>query len=239
MKTFLSIVIPLYNEETLIIDVLKKIESVNFPSFIDDFEIVIVDDYSTDSSHKHVQDYISNKTNFHLYKHEKNQGKGAAVRTGFSHANGNILLIQDADLELTPTDIPSMLIVMNELNVEFVNGSRYLSGISRPLASYKRYLANSFFTFLTSIIVDVKLTDMACGYKLIHRNLLNEITLKENRFGFEAEIILKALRIKRNNIAEVPVHYFPRNSGDGKKLQNFDGFKILWTIIKFGLLRLR
>ncbi|MBK6283996.1 MAG: hypothetical protein IPF54_16280 [Draconibacterium sp.] len=128
---------------------------------------------------------------------------------------------------------------MKDLNVQFINGSRYLPGIARPLASYKRYWGNRLFTNLTSVVINVKLTDMACGYKLIHRNLYEKIDLKENRFGFEAELIIKALRIKRNNVAEVPVKYFPRNAGEGKKLNNIDAFKILWTIFKYGVLRFK
>lgn len=168
---------------------------------------------------------------------KKNQGKGAAIRTGIKEAKGNIFLIQDSDLELRPTDIPSMIQCMQELNVEFVNCSRYLAGVNRPLSSYKRYLGNRIFTSLTAIVINVKITDMACGYKLIHKNLYEKMQLRENRFGFEAELIIKALRIKKNNIVEVPVHYFPRNEGEGKKFRTTDAFKILWTIIKFGLFR--
>jgi len=144
-------------------------------------------------------------------------------------------MVQDADLELTPHDIPKMLKVMQELGVEFVNGSRYLHGIVRPLSSYKRYLANRLFTFMVSFLINVKLTDMACGHKLIQRKLYEKLTLKENRFGFEAELIIKALRIKRNNIAEVPVQYFPRHQGEGKKFKTKDAFRLLWVIVKYGL----
>lgn len=234
---FLSIIIPLFNEEHLVLDVLKMIEDVTFPNSVLNYEVIIVDDCSTDSSYTVVQKYIASKSNFKIYRHDVNQGKGAAVRTGVEMANGNIFLIQDADNELRPFDIPPMISCMEELNVEFINGSRYLHGVNRPLSSYKRYMANRFFTFLTAVIIDVKITDMACGYKLVHKNLYDKIQLKENRFGFEAELIIKALRIKKNNIAEVPVKYFPRNEGEGKKLRNSDAFKILWTIIKFGLFR--
>jgi len=116
-----------------------------------------------------------------------------------------------------------------------VNGSRYMPGVLRPLASYRRYLANRLFTFFVSVLIDVKLTDMACGHKLIHRNLLNQITLKENRFGFEAELLLKALKIKKNNIVEVPVRFVPRSSNQGKKLKFKDAFKILITIFRYGV----
>ena len=234
---FLSIIIPLYNEEDLIIELLSQLIDVELPEFVNDREIIIVDDNSTDNSYQRVADFIQDKPTIQLHKHSVNSGKGAAVKTGISKANGDVFLIQDADLELSPKDIPSMLNCMNELNIQFVNGSRYLSGVNRPLASYKRYLANKLFTFFTSILINVHLTDMACGYKLMHRDLYNQLQLKENGFGFEAELILKALRIKRNNIAEVPVQYFPRNKGEGKKLGVLDGVKILWVIIKYGLLR--
>jgi len=142
-------------------------------------------------------------------------------------------------MELSPKDIPRMIDAMNNLKVEFVNGSRYMPGIDRPLHSYWRYFWNKLFTNITSVLINVKLTDMACGYKLVHKNLINQISLKEDRFGFEAELILKAIRIKKNNISEIPVHYYPRNDGEGKKLKNTDGFKIFWTIFKYGVLRLK
>ncbi len=235
----LSIIVPLFNEEKNILIVLNQLAKTEFPLHLESVEIVIVDDHSTDGSFEIVNSYIDDKKEFRLFRHEINKGKGAAVKTGIKNATGDVFLIQDADLELSPTDIPAMVNAMQELNVQFINGSRYLPGIARPLASYKRYWGNRLFTNLTSILINVKLTDMACGYKLIHRDLYNKIELKENRFGFEAELIIKALRIKRNNVAEVPVKYFPRNAGEGKKLSNHDAFKILWTIFKYGILRLK
>ena len=235
----LSIIIPLYNEQDDVLVMLNQLIETEFPEHLESVEFVIVDDRSTDNSFNVVKEFISGKENFHLLKHEENKGKGAAVKTGISHAKGDVYLIQDADLELSPSDIPGMVNAMKELNVEFINGSRYLPGVSRPLASFKRYWGNRLFTNLTSILINVKLTDMACGYKLVHKNLFNQINLKENRFGFEAELIIKALRIKRNNVAEVPVKYFPRNAGEGKKLNNMDAFKILWTIFKYGVLKLK
>lgn len=235
----LSIIIPLYNEQNDILVVLNQLSRTEYPSCLENVEFVIIDDHSTDNSYEVVKEYIADKKDFKLYGHEVNKGKGAAVKTGISLASGDIFLVQDADLELSPSDIPAMVNAMKDLNVQFINGSRYLPGIARPLASYKRYWGNRLFTNLTSVVINVKLTDMACGYKLIHRNLYEKIELKENRFGFEAELIIKALRIKRNNVAEVPVKYFPRNAGEGKKLNNFDAFKILWTIFKYGVLQLK
>lgn len=235
---FLSIIIPVFNEQDTIGIVLEKINELNFPDFVRKSEIVVVNDFSTDKSADIIDAYKGKIPLMHI-KLEANSGKGAAVRTGFKNANGNVFLIQDADLELLPSDIPSMLTAMKKLDVEFINGSRYMAGISRPLSSYRRYLGNKFFTFLTSVLINVKLTDMACGYKLVKRSLIEKLKLKENRFGFEAEMIIKAMRVKKNNVAEVPVHYFPRNEGEGKKLKNSDGFKILWTITKYGLFRMK
>ncbi|HSW67720.1 MAG TPA: glycosyltransferase family 2 protein [Bacteroidales bacterium] len=233
----LSIIIPLYNEQDTIGLLLEQLLRLQFPEFVESYEVIVVDDFSHDRSYDIVLSVVKRNNHFKVLRHNRNMGKGAAVRTGILHSSGDTYLIRDADLELVVEDIPVLLIAMHKLNVEFVNGSRYLAGINRPLASYQRYLANRFFTFLTSVIINVKLTDMACGYKLIRKNLYERIKLNENRFGFEAELIIKALRIKRNNVAEVPVNYFPRNEGEGKKLRTFDGFRILWTVIKYGILR--
>ncbi len=235
----LSIIVPLFNEADSVIEILNKVVNVSYPSFIESIEIVVVDDCSTDNSFKVVSEYSGSQPRVKVFQHDVNRGKGAAVRTGISNSKGDVFLIQDADSELSPNDIPSMLEAMHQIGVEFVNGSRYLPGISRPLYSYKRYLANKFFTFLTSVVINVRLTDMACGYKLIHKNLYQKLSLFENRFGFEAELLIKALRVKKNNITEVPVQYFPRNRGEGKKLRSMDGARILLTIFKYGLLKLK
>jgi glycosyltransferase involved in cell wall biosynthesis len=236
----IDIVIPLYNEDKLVIQVLDLLEEVKFPEFISSRKIIIVDDGSTDNSYHVVKKYIENKQDrYTLLQMDKNSGKGAAARYGIDQGNGETIFIQDADLELSPHDLPVMLQAMKSLNVGFVNGSRYLPGIPRPLSSYRRYLANCFFTWLTSIFINVKLTDMACGYKLFSRELYNQLHLKENHFGFEAEIILKALKIKKNNITEVPVNYFPRNEAEGKKFRGIDAFKMLITIFKYAFFKIQ
>jgi len=234
---FLSIVIPAYNEEQNIENTLKMVLAVSMPDFVETTEIIIVDDCSNDATWPiltKLQEEFPQVKTLHL---ERNSGKGAAVKAGFEIASGDVLMVQDADSELLPADIPALLQAMHQLNVQFINGSRYLPGIVRPISSYKRYLANRLFTFFTSLLIDVKFTDMACGYKVIHRELYQKLKIRENRFGFEAELIIKAMRVKRNNVAEVPVNYFPRNNGEGKKLKNSDGFKILWTVMKYGLFR--
>lgn len=216
--------------------VLDQLQKISLPSFVESREIIVVDDCSTDDSFKNVQQYRSQHPDIMLLRHEKNMGKGRAVKTGIEKSTGDVFLTQDADLELSPSDIPAMLSAMHELNVEFVNGSRFLHGLVRPLASYRRYMMNKLFTLLTSVLINVRLTDMACGYKLFTRKLYDRIQLEENRFGFEAELIIKALEDRRNNVAEVPVKYFPRREGEGKKLKLSDGIKILWTIFKYGVL---
>jgi glycosyltransferase involved in cell wall biosynthesis len=234
----LSIIIPLYNEEQLIIELLDQLSKVRYPDFVKSTQIVVVDDRSTDNSYKNVEQYISREaSNIQLLRQDKNRGKGAAVRTGIDKSSGDIILIQDADLELSPSDIPSLLNAMHELKIPFVNGSRYLPGVLRTQASFKRYFANKFFTFLASLFIDIHLTDMACGYKLFTRELYEKLNLKENRFGFEAELIIKSGRLQRNWITEIPVKYSPRNAGEGKKLRNLDGLRILKVIVKYGLFR--
>jgi glycosyltransferase involved in cell wall biosynthesis len=235
---YLSIIIPLYNEEDSIGKVIHKLLHLELPEFVLNSEIIIVDDCSTDHSFQKAVEAIELHPMIKLLKQESNKGKGSAIRTGIENSSGDVFLIQDADLELCPEDIPEMLKAMHKLNVEFVNGSRYIGNMIRPLSSYKRYLANKFFTILTSFIINVRITDLACGYKLFHRNLYNKLKLSESGFGFETELIIKSLRVKRNNIVEVPVQYFPRNEGEGKKFRNIDGIKILWTIIKYGLFRI-
>ena len=234
----LSIVIPVYNEENLVTQVLQKLQEVDYPSHISEIEYIVVDDCSTDNTNASVSRYIQGKNNVTLCRHQVNQGKGAAVHTGIAKSTGEIILIQDADLELTPDDIPAMINTMKELNIEFVNGSRYMPGIIRPLYSYKRYYFNKLFTRMASVLINVRLTDLACGYKLFTRNIYDKIKMKEKRFGFEAELLIKVARLKKTLIAEVPVHYYPRNVGGGKKIKNIDGFRIFWTIIKYGLFRI-
>jgi len=235
----LSIIIPLYNEEKLIIDLLKELEKVNYPALVKELQIIIVDDASTDNSVNNVAEWIKGKQHIQLLKHDHNKGKGAAVKTGVKQASGDHVLIQDADMELSPKDIPTLIQTAHDLNIPFVNGSRYLPGVIRTQAAFKRYFANKVFTLFTSLLINVHLTDMACGYKLISKELFDKLNLNENRFGFEAELIIKCARLRKNWIAEVPVNYTPRNLGEGKKLRSFDGFRIMRTILKYGLFRLK
>lgn len=235
----LSIIIPAYNEEKTLENVIHKLRTVAFPDYITQIEYLIVDDCSKDDTGKLGIQLSNQYPEVRYLRHEKNQGKGAAVQSGFAAANGDTLLIQDADLELSPDDIPHLLNAMQNLDIMLINGSRYLPGPIRPAYAFSRYFFNQLFTVFTSLLLNVRLTDMACGYKLIKKELLNQIKLKEKRFGFECELLIKVIRLRKTAIAEVPVHYFPRNEGQGKKLKNIDGLRIFWCIIKYGLLRFK
>lgn len=235
----LSIIIPVYNEERQITEVIRRVLAARFPENITSREIIVVDDCSTDNSSDLVHDLIVQHGDIRLIQLKRNSGKGASVKKGIEESSGEIIIIQDADLELVPEDIFPMIETMQKLSIEFVNGSRYMPGIIRPLYSYRRYFFNKLFTRLTSFLINTQLTDLACGYKLFTRNIYDQIKLRENRFGFEAELLIKVIRLKKTLIAEVPVHYFPRNAGDGKKIKNIDGLRIFWVILKYGFFRIR
>jgi len=159
----LSIIIPIYNEIDFIEEVFRQLVNVGMPGFVSDIEYIVVDDFSQDGSYQKVLELSENNKNIQVFRHPANKGKGAAVKTGIKNSSGDVILVQDADLELNPKDIPRLLNSMEELKVDFINGSRFMPGLNRPLYSYRRYLANRFFTFLTSVLINVKLTDMACG----------------------------------------------------------------------------
>ncbi len=232
---FLSIIIPMFNEESTIIQVLTQLLALDLSDYCTQIEYIVVDDSSKDDSFQIVSDFIHNFQQVKLLKQPENRGKGACIHLGVKNSNGDVYLVQDADLELSPADIPQILATMQKLKIDFVNGSRYLPGIARPLASYRRYLANKFFSVLISVLLNVRITDMACGYKLFTKKIYNKLNLQEMGFGFETELIIKALKYKKNNITEVPVQYFPRNAGEGKKLNNWHALYILKIIFKYGL----
>lgn len=234
---YLSIIIPVYNEAATVGQVIDELYRTAMPDFVLNVEVIAVNDASTDGSAEVIQSKLDRYPNLRLIENPQNMGKGASVRNGIKQALGDTFLIQDADLELWPSDIPALLQAMHELNIEFINGSRYMPGIVRPLSSFRRFMANRLFTLLTAIIVDVRITDMACGYKLIRRSLYEKIELHENRFAFEAELLIKALKIKKNNIAEVPVHYFPRNVNEGKKIKIWHVLRIFVAILHYGIFR--
>jgi glycosyltransferase involved in cell wall biosynthesis len=223
-----SIIIPVFNEEKTIEKIIKKIEKV--PLSIKK-EIIIVNDGSFDNTKK-ILEQLKEKFDFILISHQKNQGKGAAIRTGLSLATGDFILIQDADLEYSPEDYPILLKPLLEEESEIVYGSRNL--LENPRFSAIYYLGGKFLTFIFNLLFKTKLTDINTGYKVFKKDVFKDIKLFEDGFAFCEEITCKVVK-RGYKIKEVPIHYFPRSFREGKKLHWWDGFKGLLTIIKYYL----
>jgi len=225
----LSIVIPVYNEKTTITRVLDKVLSIPFPF---ETEIIVVDDGSTDGTARLIADYGQENI---IKKHTSliNLGKGAAVRFGLEYAEGDWVIIQDADLELDPGDILKIVEAMKETGADAVYGSRFAGGRLRfKNASFANILANKVMTGYTNLLYGGRLTDMSTAYKLIRADALKKIRLKCIGFEFEPEITAKLLRLGYS-IAEVPIAYQPRTTSQGKKIASWDGFKYLYYLTKY------
>ncbi len=220
----LSITIPFYNEEKTIREVIRRIKNLHLKI---KKEIIVIDDGSTDSGYEK----IKNIRGIKLLKHKKNKGKGAAVKTALSEATGDIFLVQDADLELAPEEIPKIIAPLIDNNAEVVYGSRNLYGRNKE-HSFIFYWGGKFVTFLTNLLYKTQLTDEACGYKAFKKNILKDININEDRFEWEPEITAKISK-KGIKIHEVSVSYNPRMKRQGKKLGWKDGFKAIWTLLKY------
>lgn len=223
----LSIVIPVYNERKLVIDVLKKVRKLKIDGV--DIEIIAVDDCSTDGTReilkKEGKKYVDK-----LLFHEVNQGKGAALRTGFKEINGDVAIVQDADFEYDPMEIPSVVKPIFDGKADVVYGSRFLNGESK---GYKQnQLANKILTGLSNFMTGLKVTDMETCYKAFKGDFIKNIDIQEKRFGFEPEITAKISRAKLKLI-EVPISYYPRTKEEGKKINIKDGFRALYCIAKY------
>jgi glycosyltransferase involved in cell wall biosynthesis len=221
----LSIVIPVYNEEKNIKEILKRVQAQNLAN-----EIVVVDDGSTDWTRALLQE-LDGKNKVRVVLHEHNQGKGAAVVTGFKAAKGDILLIQDADLEYDPRDYPQILRPIEEGIADVVYGSRFLGG-ARRVAMFWHMLANKWLTAMTNILYDTILTDMETGYKVFRRDVIEGMTIHARRFDFEPEFTAKILK-RHYRIFEVPITFNPRDYSEGKKIKLKDAFSAVWTLLKY------
>ncbi len=221
----LSVIIPIYNEVATLEEILKRVKDTGLVS-----EIVMVDDGSTDGT-RELLDKITEKKDLKIIFHEENSGKGAAVKTGIAAATGDLILIQDADLEYDPRDYPTLLAPMLDGRADVVYGSRFLGGPHRVLFFW-HYVVNRMLTFLSNILTNLNLTDMEVGYKLFRREVLEGIDIKSKRFNFEPEITAKVAK-KRVRIYEVPISYAGRTYEEGKKIGVADGFEALWTIVKY------
>jgi glycosyltransferase involved in cell wall biosynthesis len=221
----LSVIIPVYNEVESIEVILRRVNDTKLVS-----EIVVVDDGSRDGTRDKLK-ALDGRNNVRVILHEKNRGKGAAVRTGMQAATGEILLIQDADLEYDPRDFPELLRPIEEGVADVVYGSRFL-GRAHRVTMFWHLVANKLLTLMTNILYNTILTDMETGYKVFRREVISGMTIRANSFNFEPEFTAKIL--KRNyRIFEVPITFNPRDYTQGKKIKLHDAFEAVWALLKY------
>jgi glycosyltransferase involved in cell wall biosynthesis len=227
----LSVIIPCYNEKNTIQQIVSAVK--NAP--VKDIEIIIVDDCSTDGTRSVLRESIASQVEKIVY-HDVNQGKGAALRSGFQHATGDIVVVQDADMEYDPEDYPILMepIVRNRADVVF--GSRFMGAGPHRVVFFWHMLGNKFLTLLSNMFTDLNLTDMETGYKMFRREIIQSIQIEEDRFGFEPEITAKVAKL-RCRIYEVGISYYGRTYSEGKKIGWRDGFRALYAIVKYNIQR--
>jgi glycosyltransferase involved in cell wall biosynthesis len=231
MTLTLSIIIPCYNES----DTIENIVCAVRESPIDDKEIIVVDDFSRDGTRDVLKNRLEGLVDRVIY-HESNMGKGAAIRTGFRVASGDVLLIQDADLEYNPREYDRLLKPILEGKADVVYGSRFVGGDPHRVLYFWHYIGNKFLTILSNMFTDLNLSDMETCYKVFRRDIIEKITIEEDRFGFEPEITAKVARLKCR-IYEVGISYTGRTYLEGKKIGWKDGVRAIWCILKYNLLR--
>ncbi len=221
----LSVVIPVYNENDNIEVIIKRVKESKMAH-----EIVVVDDGSMDGT-REILKKLEGRSGLHIILHEKNKGKGAAVRTGLEAATGDVILIQDADLEYSPRDYPVLLQPIEEGIADVVYGSRFLGGPHR-VVMFWHLIANHLLTFMTNLLYDTILSDMETGYKVFRREVIAGMKLRANRFDFEPEFTAKVLK-RHYRIYEVPISFNPRDYSQGKKIKLQDAFAAVWTLLKY------
>ncbi len=221
----LSVIIPVYNESNTIEEILNRVKQTGLAG-----EVVIVDDGSTDGT-KEILAGLDGEGPIKVVYHDSNQGKGSAVVTGIKNATGEVVLIQDADLEYDPRDYPALMQPIEEEIADIVYGSRFLGGPRRP-TMFWHMVANKLLTLATNILYNNILTDMETGYKVFRKEVLNGITIHAKSFNFEPEFTAKVLK-RKFRIYEVPIRFTPRDYDEGKKIKLSDAFEALWTLFKY------
>jgi glycosyltransferase involved in cell wall biosynthesis len=225
-----SVVIPAYDEIKTIDEILARVKAVPF-----DKEIVVVDDCSRDGTRERLRE-LSAAGDVRLVEHEFNQGKGAALRTGFREARGEIVVIQDADLEYDPNDLLRVIKPIQDGVADVSYGSRFIGGESHRVLYFWHSLGNRLLTLASNMLTDLNLTDMEVCYKAFRREILDQITIEEDRFGFEPEITAKVARLGAR-VYEVGIAYYGRTYEEGKKIGWRDGVRAIWCILKYNLVR--
>lgn len=221
----ISVIVPVYNEQNTVQEIIRRIQATNLVS-----EIVVVDDGSTDGTREILKE-IDDGARVRVFYLEKNQGKGAAVRKGIQVSKGDVIIIQDADLEYDPREYPNLLRPLDEGLADVVYGSRFLGGARRPILFWNM-VANKILTLITNILYNNILTDMETGYKVFRRSVIEDIPLRAKRFDFEPEFTAKILK-RKVRIFEVPIAFNPRDYSEGKKIKMHDAFHAMWTLLKY------
>jgi glycosyltransferase involved in cell wall biosynthesis len=234
----LSIIIPVFNEGKTVHLILDKIKKVTIPQNIQK-EIIIVNDCSTDNTADAIKKYISEnlELEIQLFEHDKNKGKGAALHTGISKATGEYTIIQDADLEYDPNEYKILLQPVLDGFADVVYGSRFMGGNAHRVLFFWHTIGNRFLTFLSNMFTNLNLTDMETCYKLFNTKMLQSLVLKEKRFGFEPEVTSKISKVSKVRIYEVGISYYGRTYEEGKKINWKDGFRAIYCILRYGILK--
>ena len=229
MPVKLSVLIPVLNEQATLVELIERVQATPH-----DKELVVIDDGSTDDTPRLLQELAERYDNMVLLRHDKNRGKGAALRTGLEAFSGDIVLIQDADLEYDPADYPTLLRPIEEGKADVVFGSRFLGGSYGRAHLYYHYLANRFLTTLSNLVTNVNLTDMETCYKVFSAAVARRLDVRSKGFAVEPEVTAKVARMKVR-IYEVPVRYAGRDYSEGKKIKPRDGIIAVWAILRWGL----